>query len=89
MGNRHNKKFDKVDKPMIIEESNRLTVSYEVRNRIRAELIIDGFVRIHFANFHSVPKELKELCLLMFFVVIDEWNVEKSHKVNQSGSGPD
>lgn len=46
---------------------------------MRAELIIYGFIRIHFPNYNSIPKELQELCLLMYLVVMDEWDAEKAH----------
>lgn len=53
--------------------------TYQSKIRIRAELLVYGFIRIYFSNDQTVPKELKDLCLLMYLITMDVWNTSKSH----------
>ena len=57
------------------------------RKQYLQELCVYGFIRTYFN--HDIPDELKRLCLSMYLIVFDSWDVDLSHEsfevVNESG----
>ena len=54
-----------------------MSFSYKEKKKHLAELCVFGFIKTY-CNDNEIPNELQQLCLLMYFQLIDEWNVEIS-----------
>ena len=72
------RKQTKTTTPEVVAVLSMSTLSYREKKKKMAELCVYGFVRIYCSN-QNIPTELKQLCLLMYFVIIDTWNIVKSH----------
>ena len=48
------------------------------RQRQLAELCVYGFMRMHYSNQYEFPHDLIKLCLAMYLLWIDEWNLKDS-----------
>ena len=47
--------------------------------KVKAELCIHGYVRLNYHGYTQIPAELMQLCLSMYFLLIDTWNKSKSN----------
>ena len=53
-------------------------LSYSQEKRYKSELCVCGFIRTQ-CLVENVPQALEELCVEMYFELMDQWDVEESH----------
>ena len=52
-----------------------MSSSHHDTQKSLAELCVSAFIRIH-CKASNIPSELIQLCLSMYFDLIDKWNAE-------------
>ena len=55
-----------------------MAMSYLDQRKYLADLIVDGFLRIHCSKHYNYPMDIQQLCLFMYFEVTDAWNIKIS-----------
>ena len=55
-----------------------IMASYIERRKDLAELCVHGFIRLH-CTAYDIPQELQQLCLSMYFIIIDRFSINLSN----------
>ena len=58
----------------------KMSTSYKQRRQQIADLCVYGFIREQYSIFsdEDFPDDISNLCLLMYFILMDEWSLEDS-----------